>query len=388
MGKLRHWLFGSLLCATVFLGCALAQSVLTPIRDTVSNSDGSLFNGTVAITWNGPPPTSGTVSALGATAKIYNGALSLLLVPNSNGSTYQAVYTSSDGTVTWTETWDVPASTTALTLSQIRLSGSGNSGSGSGTGTGSGNGSNNYATLPISIDEITDLSSDLNTINASLTSLTTNVSTVTSTANGLVPTVSANSSSISTLAGTVSTLNTDVTNLNSSVSSLTSTVNSLATGNSSVAFIDAETPAGILNGTSATFTLANSPFPSGSLELYRNGVLQTAGVDYTLVGSVITFSGGSIPQTNDLLQAYYRTPGSGQQYSFADGEVPGGTINGSNLSFTLANTPNPASGLRLYKNGVLLQQNIDYTLNGSTITFSGAAATPQTGDSLSAYYRH
>jgi hypothetical protein len=379
MRKLRNRLLACLFCATAFLGCALAQSILTPIRDTVTNTDGSLFNGTVAITWNGAPP-SGTVSQLGATAKIYNGALSLLLVPNSNGSTYQAVYNSSNGKTTWTETWQVPASTTPLTLSQIRVSGSGNSGSGSGSG----------ITLPIAIDDVTDLSSDLDGINTSLTNLSSTINGVSSTVTALSSTVSANSGSISTLNGSVGTLTTNLTNVTNSVSGLTNTVNTLSASvaNNFSVFIDAEKPAGTPNGTITAFTLANAPSPTGSLELFRNGVLQTPGVDYTVSGSSVTFLSGSIPQTSDVLQAYYRMPGSGPASSFIDGETPSGPINGVNVGFTLANTPNPALSLKLYKNGILLQQNNDYVLSGSSIVFSGLNTTPQTGDSLSAYYRH
>jgi hypothetical protein len=386
MGKLRHRLLKSLFCATAFLACAFAQTVLTPIRDTVTNTDGSLFNGTVAITWNGAPPPSGTVSGVVATARIYNGALSLLLVPNTNGSTYQAVYTSSDGTTTWNETWQVPASTTPLTLSQVRVSSAGSSGSGSGSGSGGGN---NYATLPISISEVTDLSSDLNTIDTSLAGLTSTVNGLSSTVTSLSNSVSANGTSISSLNGSVNTLNTQVTNLNNSVSALTSTVNSLSSGgSSSTVFVDAEKPSGTQNGTNATFVLANTPSPATSLEVYRNGVLQAAGVDYTLSVNSITFLGTAIPQANDVVQAFYRTPGSGTAASFVDAEVPSGIMNGVNVGFTLANAPNPAMSLRLYKNGILLQQNYDYTLTGSSIVFANTSIAPQPGDTLTAYYRH
>lgn len=368
MGKLRNRLLASLFCASAFFGGALAQSVLTPIRDTVTNSDNSLFNGTIAITWNGAPPAGETVSQLSATARVYNGALSLLLVPNATGTTYQAVYTSSSGGTTWTETWSVPASTTPLTLNQIRIN---NPGSPSGPA---------YATLPISIDEVTGLGSDLDTINSSLSSLTTSLNGTNSTVGSLSSTVSANSASISSLNASVGNLNTSVTGLTSTVNTLSATI-----AKNSFVFVDGEAPAGTPNGTTTTFTLANTPSPASSLSLYRNGVLQSAGVDYTLSGSLIVFLNGSIPQAGDLLQAFYRMPGTGSSYSFADDEFPTGAINCANLSFALAHPPNPPASLRLYKNGVLLLQNTDYTLSGATIVFSAA---PQTGDSLLAYYRY
>jgi uncharacterized protein YoxC len=480
MLKLRDSLSTFLFCSTLLVTCAYAQSNnLTQIRDTVTNVDGSPFNGTVVITWNGYVNSSGaSVSPLSTSARIYNGALSVLLVPSTTaaaGTYYQAVYNSNDGRVTWTETWAVPPSTTPLLLSQVRQSsspgGGGSGGSGSSGGSG-GSGGIQYATLPIAIGQVTNLQSDLDAINASLTTLTTAgngntnaisgltttvnglsstvtangsaisnltttvnglsstvstngnaisgltttvnglsstvtangsaISNLTTTVNGLSSTVTANGSAISNLTTTVNGmsltvtsnstalagLNTTVTGLSSTVSGLVSTVNTLSSGSTTVAFVDAQTPSGTLDGTNVNFTLANAPSPAGSLELYRNGVLQTAGVDFTLSGSAITFASNSVPQPTDILEAYYRIPGSGPAAAFADNETPGGTINGTNVTFTLAAAPNPAASLRLSKNGALLQQNGDYTLSGQTITFVSTAVTPQPGDSLVASYRH
>ncbi len=347
MVKLRHLLSAIFISSTLITTCAVAQS-LTQIRDTVYNANGAPFTGTVIITWNGfTGPSGGTVSPLSTSAKIYNGALSVLLVPTttaSAGTYYQAVYNSNDGLVTWSEIWQVPPSPTPLTLSQVRQSstqggGSGNNGGGS-TGSG-GSGGTQYATLPISISQVTNLSADLATINASLNSLTT-----------------------------------QVTGLGASGTT------------TNAAFVDAETPAGVVNGSNSSFTLAQTPAPSTSLNLYRNGLIQLSGLDFTLVGTAITFSSGSIPQTGDILQAYYRMAGASGTVSFADGEAPGGVANGVNLSFSLAAAPNPASSLQLYKNGVLLQLNGDFTLSGATINFVSMAVTPQSGDKLIANYRH
>jgi hypothetical protein len=70
-------------------------------------------------------------------------------------------------------------------------------------------------------------------------------------------------------------------------------------------FVDAETPGGTPNGTLVTFTLANSPAGS-SLHLYRNGLRQRSGLDYTISGSSITFLAVAVPQLGDLLLADYR----------------------------------------------------------------------------------
>ncbi len=347
MLKLRQLLTISIFCSTLFASCALAQSTLTQIQDTVYNPNGTPFNGTVVITWTGSStPTGGNPTPYGTSVKIYNGALSVLLVPSTNtvpAVSYVAVFNSSDGLISWSETWNVPPSATPVTLSEVRQSAGGTTGQGN---------------IPIS--QVTGLTSYLNAITGSLT----------------------------TLSSTVAGLNATVNSLSSSVTTLTSLVDGLSSGSASPLFVDGENPAGTMDGVNAAFTLAHIPSAPGTLTLFRNGLLQANGVDFTLSGGAITFSANSVPQPGDLLQAYYRIPGNGQAATFADGELPVGTINGVNLTFTLAIAPNPALSLRLYKNGVLLQQNADYTLSGSTITFANQSITPQTGDSISAYYRH
>lgn len=75
--------------------------------------------------------------------------------------------------------------------------------------------------------------------------------------------------------------------------------------------------------------------------------------------------------------------------TFADNETPSGTINGANLTFTLAHTPSPAASLTCYKdNGFLIAGGADYTLATATMTFASTTSTPQTGDSLKCNYRY
>ena len=143
-----------------------------------------------------------------------------------------------------------------------------------------------------------------------------------------------------------------------------------------------------MNGTNTAFTLATPPAPTTSLTLFRNGILQRVGIDFTLSGGAITFLAGSVPQSGDYVRAYYRTPGTGTATSFHDAELPSGTVNGTNLTFTLAATASPAASLTLYKNGVLLTQGADYALSGATVTFANTTVAPQVGDSLTVSYRH
>lgn len=71
--------------------------------------------------------------------------------------------------------------------------------------------------------------------------------------------------------------------------------------------------------------------------------------------------------------------------NFVDKETPSGTINGSNVTFTLANTP-VAGSEHIFLNGVLQESGAgnDYTISGGTITYLTA---PLTGEKLRVSYR-
>ena len=71
--------------------------------------------------------------------------------------------------------------------------------------------------------------------------------------------------------------------------------------------------------------------------------------------------------------------------NFADGEVPLGAIDGSNITYTWANTPNPQASLILVWNGLVLQQGIGYTQSGPQSTFASA---PSPGDDIVGWYRY
>jgi len=67
-----------------------------------------------------------------------------------------------------------------------------------------------------------------------------------------------------------------------------------------------EVPTGTVNGSNATFTLANTP-TAGTEEVFVNGILMNVGSgnDYTISSGTITFLSGSIPQTGDVVLVSY-----------------------------------------------------------------------------------
>ena len=92
--------------------------------------------------------------------------------------------------------------------------------------------------------------------------------------------------------------------------------------------------------------------------------------------SPVTFPGG-LSATEEVLIENLQT-GSFQN------ETPSGTVNGSNVTFTLSAAPSPATSLQLYVNGQLLASGgEDYTLVSDTITFVTA---PPTGSILRAWF--
>jgi len=90
-------------------------------------------------------------------------------------------------------------------------------------------------------------------------------------------------------------------------------------------------------------------------------------------------------QSNQMLQTLARLS-TATTPNFSDAEIPTGTKDGVNLDFQLVNTP-AANSLKVFKNGLLLQRDLDYTLTGNKISFKNASVTPTEGDTLVAFYR-
>lgn len=64
-----------------------------------------------------------------------------------------------------------------------------------------------------------------------------------------------------------------------------------------------ETPAGVIDGVNLTFTLSRTPSPAAALVLFKNGLYQTAGEDFTLTGATIVFAAGNAPLPGKNLRA-------------------------------------------------------------------------------------
>jgi hypothetical protein len=354
MLSLKWWL---LFAGLAFSAQLQATPPLTTISDTLYNADGTLFNGVLTITWPAFEASDTTAIAAGTlTVQVNNGVLYVQLVPTTNANT-GAVYTvtfASEGVVEFTETWAVPPSTIPLRVRDVLVP----------NGTVSGSGPT--VTTIISIADVTGLQAALNLYVPIGTSF--------------APSRTAIIDATGALDGATGNL-TDCMHVDG-------TSGPCGTGGSggSGMFVDAETPAGTINGTNGSFTLANTPSPAASLTLFLNGLLQDQGVDYTLAANTITFAPASLPQTGDILRANYRLAVSLPGIGFVDQVTPTGAINGVNTAFTLSQTPSPSASLTVFLNGLLMSAGVDYTLAGTTITFA-SASVPQTGDILLCSYR-
>lgn len=156
-------------------------------------------------------------------------------------------------------------------------------------------------------------------------------------------------------------------------------------GMGTASMVRGEVPGGSVNSSNTAFTTA-SRFQPGSLRVYHNGIRLKGGTtDYT--EGTQGFTMAVAPITGDILLVDYETNTTAFMQgssSFVYDETPSGTVNGSNVTFTLANTP-VAGTLVLYRDGQrLVPGGADYTLSTATITFVTA---PTTGSILRADYQ-
>lgn len=114
-----------------------------------------------------------------------------------------------------------------------------------------------------------------------------------------------------------------------------------------------ETPAGTLNGTNCVFTLQNTPM-TGTLVVYKNGVRQQPGGDYTLSGVTISFL--TAPAAGDLVSADYLTGGTNPFVIGAGGM----NLNGQKVSGTGTFT-----GVLTFNNTLTVNNSLQFPANNA-----------------------
>lgn len=129
------------------------------------------------------------------------------------------------------------------------------------------------------------------------------------------------------------------------------------------------------DGQTTEITLNNKP-NEYTLRVYLNGVRQHPN-DYSVVDTTVTFN--DPPLWGDIIQVFYEPYKPSQEIG---GEVPTGSIDGSNAEFTLSETPDPGS-VNVYLNGIL-QTSSAYIVNGDVVTLNQA---PLDGDYIIIDYK-
>ncbi len=115
-----------------------------------------------------------------------------------------------------------------------------------------------------------------------------------------------------------------------------------------------------------------APSPVNSLIIFRNGLLQTQGFDFSMAGNVITFLAGSIPQAGDELTASYRyaNPNNVLGTLTAAQVICSGAGNGTSaiVATTLGSCTIPAG---LLTTGDRVEVQFYYLHTGTASTFTG-----------------
>lgn len=292
---------------------ALASPPLTTVQDVIYKADGTRFNGVAYIEWTAfETPNQISIGTQSITLAVIDGVLKVRLVPTTNSPTsgYYQVRFFSDGRIQFSERWAVPPSASPVNLSTVRAAAAQQLGGSS------------LAPAQITMGDIPGLTDEL----------------AARPVRG--PGYAANRSLRSGTSGTLEAVNGNLTDC------VRVDGTSGPCGNSGVSytgpgFVDGETPSGVMNGTNTVFTLSGQPSPSMSLELYRNGIYLTQGLDYSLSANSITMSTGSAPLIGDVLKASYRTAAASNPTSAAGGaltgdypnpQIAGGVISNNNIS--------------------------------------------------------
>ena len=254
---------------------AWAQPSLTTISDVLFKADGTRFNGLAQFTWVSFESGNGSnIAQQSKTIRIIDGNLFVQLTPTTDAvpAAQYSVRYSSDGKIQFQETWAVPASTTTLRVRDVRTTQPIFPGGPGGGGAGG-------------LTEI--LESDVT---------------------GLVQDLAARAIKGPGYTNSRAAVINDTGGLEGAVGSVSDCVRVDGTSGpcTTILFVDEEVPAGVVDGANVAFAISAAPAPASSLHLFRNGLRQKAGFDFSLSGSTITFVFAATPQPGDTILVSYR----------------------------------------------------------------------------------
>jgi len=124
------------------------------------------------------------------------------------------------------------------------------------------------------------------------------------------------------------------------------------------------------DGSTATFTLSETPTYSSSVMVFVDGILQKETTNYTISGSTLSF-GGTAPSASSEIEAKHMGL-RGVMRRGPDYQYDAFTGDGSTVAFTLSNTGVPTNSAFVFYNGICLKPTDDYSISGNTMTITFA----------------
>lgn len=295
-----------------------AAPPLSTIEDVLYKADGSKFNGVAFVELKSFQAANfSNIATHSVTVTILDGAIRVQLVPTTNASpgAYYSVRYHSDGRIQFDEIWAVPPSAVPLKLRDVRVA------------------------TPLSGGQVASPPAQTEIQESDVVGLVDDLAIRPVMGPGYAPSRAAYISDTGTLEAVQGNLDDCVR--------VDGTAGPCGAG-AGPGFVDAEIPAGLIDGSNTIFTLADVPSPPTSLTLYRNGVLQKEGIDYILTDAVIEFTSGSVPQLDDILVCSYRRISSDAQGMMLPQVICSstGSSSNSNSLTSLGSCTIPANFLR------------------------------------------
>lgn len=143
-----------------------------------------------------------------------------------------------------------------------------------------------------------------------------------------------------------------------------------------------EVPSGTVNGVNNSFALSHT-LKTSSAAVVLLDTLKVPASQVSVTGTSVTFSGSSTPQFGQRVEVFYIADTINTLTSSQ--EVPSGTINGSNATFTLAGTPPNAASILVFVDGKKANVS-EWNLVGTNQIVFTAGNIPQVGQSLEAFF--
>ena len=119
------------------------------------------------------------------------------------------------------------------------------------------------------------------------------------------------------------------------------------------------------NGSTAAFTLSETPAAASSVMVFADGILQKATTNYSVSGNVVTFT--SNPANGTEIEVKHMGI-RGVMRRGPDYVYDSFTGDGSDTTFTLSNSGVPTNSAFVFYNGIALKPTTDYAISGAVLT--------------------